>query len=693
MRTTFATALVLFWFCALVPLCSRPVFAQSADSLMEGELDPIVVTATRTPHQLEDVPVPTTVVGLQEIEARGAVRLPEILAEQPGLMLHHDHGTGIQMQGLGPEYTSILVDGVRLIGRTAGTLELNRVTLNNVERIEIIRGPSSSLYGSEALAGVINIITTQPDSAIEGSIRARYGTHETSDVSAYVGRRYGRTSASLFVNRHASAGYDLDPSTIAQTGPAFTDYTVQGRLQSRLSGGTTLALATRANVQNQETALVASIDGTETQLQEQTNQMDWSLAPSITQRLGASYLLTGRIDISRFTNTNESRRELNDELYVEADYAHLRADGEAVLEGYPFAAHYVMAGAGYTKETVDADRIEGDRQTFFGFVQDEWKPTDRLDVVLSARFDAPSDYAPRLSPKAAALYRLRDAWRIRLSVGTGYKAPDFRQLYLDFTNPTVGYSVLGSINIEEGLARLQQEGQLADVLMPNLESGSLDAESSVAFNAEVTFRPTSRLRARFGAFRNNVSNLIETRPVAVKHSGQQVFTYFNLSRVYTQGIEASLELRLLPPISMQIGYQFLDTADRDVLDRIDAGEIFTRVNGRDRRMTRGDYGGLMQRSRHQGTVQLLYSAESLGLTAMLSARMRSRYGFSDQNGNGVLDIDSEYVDGFGIWNFALTKDFGRFSLRAGLDNLTGVRPDYVPALSGRRWYGGAEFRL
>src|SRR5690606_31052009 len=146
--------------------------------------------------------VPTTVVGLQEIEARGAVRLPEILAEQPGLMLHHDHGTGIQMQGLGPEYTSILGVGVRLIGRTAGTLELNRVTLNNVERIEIIRGPSSSLYGSEALAGVINIITTQPDSAIEGSIRARYGTHETSDVSAYVGRRYGRTSASLFVNRH-----------------------------------------------------------------------------------------------------------------------------------------------------------------------------------------------------------------------------------------------------------------------------------------------------------------------------------------------------------------------------------------------------------------------------------------------------------------------------------------------------------
>lgn len=678
---------------AALLLCAHPAFAQSADSLMEGELDPIVVTATRTPHQLEEVPVPTTVIGQAEIDARGAVRLPDLLAEQPGLMLHYDHGTGIQMQGLGPEYTSILVDGVRLIGRTAGTLELNRVTLNNVERVEIIRGPSSSLYGSEALAGVINIITARPDSAIEGSLRARYGTHETADLSAYLGRRMGRTSANLFVNRHSSSGYDLDTGTVAPTGPAFADYTVQGRLQTRLDGGTMLVLAGRTNLQHQETPLTASIDGVETRLEDRSEQLDWSLSPSVSQRLGGSYLFTGRADLSRFTHVSESRRELSDELYVEADYAHVRAEGEAVVEGYPLSRHYIMMGAGYVDEAIDADRIDGNRHTVFAFAQDEWQATDRLDVVLSARFDAPNDYAARFSPKAAILYRFGDAWRARFSAGSGYKAPDFRQLYLDFTNPTVGYSVIGSTNIEAGLARLQREGQVADVLMPNLQSGALEAESSIAFNAELSYRPDRRLRARLAVFRNNVSNLIETRPVAVKHSGQQVFTYFNLSRVYTQGIEASLDVQLLRPLSVQFGYQFLDAADRGVLERIDAGQLFTRVDGRDRRMTREDYGGLMQRSRHQGTLQLVYALEPFGLTAMLSGRLRSRYGFADQNGNGVLDVASEYVDGYGIWNLSLTKDFHRFSLRAGVDNLSNVRPEFVPALSGARWYGGAEVRL
>ena len=683
----------IFLFVALLVLCVPASFAQAPDTLMQGELDPIVVTATRTERQLEDVPVPTMVVGRSEIQARGAVRLPEILAGQTGLMLHYDHGTGVQMQGLGPEYTSILVDGVRLIGRTAGTLELSRITLNNVERIEIIRGPSSSLYGSEALAGVVNIITARPDSAFEGSARIRYGTHETSNASAYLGRRQGRFSGSIFMDRYASNGYDLNAATIAPTGPAFTDYTVQTRLQSRLSKGTTVALGARTNLQNQSNPLLADVQGEDVVLRDRTEQMDWNLAPSVTQRMGEVYLLTGRAYVSRFSNDNQARRTDDDTIHLQSDYDQTYVEGEATVEGYPIRRHYTMAGAGYIDESVNADRVEGRRRTFYAFAQDEWTPLEQLEVVLSARFDAPSDYTARLSPKAALLYRPNETWRARLSVGSGYKAPDFRQLYLDFTNPTVGYSVLGAANVRDGLARLEQEGQVADVLTPDLEGGALESESSVAFNAEFSFRPTTTFRARLGLFRNNVENLIDTRPVAVKHNGQQVFTYSNLSRVFTQGLEAEVSLRVLPSVSVQIGYQYLDTADRGVLDRIESGELFTRVDGRDRRMTRDDYGGLMQRSRHQATVQVVYEIEPLGLTAMVTSRLRSRYGFADQNGNGVLDIDAEYVAGYAIWNLSLSKDLRHFVMRAGIDNFTGVRPEYVPALSGARWFGALEFNL
>ena len=676
--------------CALVP---PALLAQSSDSLMQGELDPIVVTATRTPHQLEDVPIPTEVVSRAEIDARGAARLPDLLAEQTGLMLHYDHGTGIQMQGLGPEYTSILVDGVRLIGRTAGTLELNRITLNNVQRIEVIRGPSSSLYGSESLAGVVNIITATPDSLLEGTFRARYGTHESSDVSAYVGRRNGPYSASLFINRYASDGYDLDPSTITPTGPAYSDYTAQTRLQARFQSGTSLHLSARGNLQRQDNPLLVEVDDASIRMQDQSDQLDWNVAPSVTQRLGSSYLLTGRAYVSRFSNLAETRRIDDRNVYSSSDYAQLYSEAETTLEGYPFAKHYVMGGAGYIHETVDADRVEGSRGTFYAFAQDEWQAFDALDVVLSTRFDAPTDYAARLSPKAAVLYRPFEKWRVRLSVGSGYKAPAFRQLYLDFTNATAGYTVLGATEVREGLERLQDEGQIAEVLAEDLESAPLDSESSWAYNAEVSYRPWPGWRAKIGVFRNDVSNLIDTRPIAVKNNGQHVFSYFNLTEVYTRGIEAVLALRLLSSLSVRLGYQFLDTGDRKVLDRIDAGEMYTRVDGRDRLLTRDEYGGLMQRSRHQGTVQLLYTLDQFGLTAVLTSRLRSRYGLADVNGNGVLDVDSEYVDGYGIWNATLSKDLDRFTVRFGVDNFTSVRPDHVPALSGARWFGGVEFKL
>src|SRR5699024_10970709 len=130
------------------------------DTLLNGEdLNPVVVTATKSSRKLADVPMPVDIIGKDQIQSSGSNRLDELLSEQTGLSIVNDHGFGVQMQGLGPEYTLILVDGEPVIGRTAGTLDLKRISLSDVERIEILKGPSSSLYGSDALAGVINIIT------------------------------------------------------------------------------------------------------------------------------------------------------------------------------------------------------------------------------------------------------------------------------------------------------------------------------------------------------------------------------------------------------------------------------------------------------------------------------------------------------------------------------------------------------
>lgn len=127
------------------------------DSLKTVRSSEIVVSATRSEQNLENAAIPVSVISKKCIEQQGAMRLNEVLEEQTGLAIMYDHGTGVQLQGFSPAYTLILIDGEPVVGRTAGTLELTRFTVANIERIEIVKGPSSSLFGSEALGGVINI--------------------------------------------------------------------------------------------------------------------------------------------------------------------------------------------------------------------------------------------------------------------------------------------------------------------------------------------------------------------------------------------------------------------------------------------------------------------------------------------------------------------------------------------------------
>ena len=140
--------------------CPKKIFSQK-DTINTIQLNELVITATKSEKIFEEITIPIISLNNEEIILSGYSTLNEIITEQIGMTTVQMYGGGksIQLQGLDSDYVLILIDGLPITGRIAGDLDLSRISLNDVEKIEIIKGGSSSLYGSEAMAGVVNVIT------------------------------------------------------------------------------------------------------------------------------------------------------------------------------------------------------------------------------------------------------------------------------------------------------------------------------------------------------------------------------------------------------------------------------------------------------------------------------------------------------------------------------------------------------
>lgn len=662
-------------------------------------LNEVVVTATRSERPMGALPLPVTVISAKQIRQMGSLRLNDVLREQTGLAVVTDHGQGIQIQGFGPDYALILVDGEPLVGRTAGTLDLTRLAVGNIKQIEIVKGPSSSLYGSEALAGVVNIITETAGQQ-RGSLSVRYGANRTSDVSGDVGQRFGRLGVYVFGNRYQSAGYSLPGASgqvdrANQTVAPFTNYTTSGRLTYRFSPALKLSVSGRYFSERQDNAF--ALNASE-QVAGPGTVRDYSLNPVLTHQPTNRLKITYRYYRTGYQTDTDLRYIGTNKAYDASFFRQTFDRSEVVAEHIISPKHILTAGAGLIVESVEATRYTN-RQWFttrYGFVQHEWMPTARWAVIAGGRFDAHSQYAGQISPKLSGRYELNRTVALRGSVGVGFKAPDFRQLYLNFDNAVSGYSVFGTQELAAGLARLKAQNQLAEVLLDPARLSNIRAESSVAWNlgAGIDFQKKYNVPARLNVnvFRNDISDLIETQVVARKTNGQNVFSYNNLNRVFTQGVEVDGGYRL--PVGTGLltlggGYQYLVAKDKSIIDAIEAGMVFRRNSETltSEKVQPSQYGGLLNRSRHMANVKLFYEHTKTGLSASLRGIYRGRYGFVDRDGNLILDNDSEYVRGHVIWNLSAAKTWKTLTAQAGVDNLTGYTdPQFIPTLAGRLWY-------
>ncbi|MEG8947767.1 TonB-dependent receptor [Rosettibacter firmus] len=634
----------------------------------------VVVTGTRSIKKLKDTPVKTELISEKEIKNCGYLSLKEALFEQTGIGIIDNHGSGLQIQGLDPDYTLILIDGDPVIGRTAGTIDLSRFDVANLKQIEIVKGPSSSLYGSEALAGVVNLITAFPDESQRFALFGRIGTHDSYQINADIFKSNKKIKLALFSNIRGSDGFDIVPETISKTIPEYHNFLINPKFEYRFNESNFVRFNMRYSNENQNNFAEITENNQIVKLKVKDRLRDVNFSILYSGSISNLYKHQLRFYVTNYYTESLLSYQTGGEPYEYSQFDQYYYKGEYSANFIIDRKNLISFGAGYVKEVVHADRVDKDIDEInssFVFLQHEWIPSRYIDIVGGFRYDYNNKYSSRLSPKITTLLKPCGFLTLNLSIGSGFKAPTLQQLYLNFTNPQVGYSVFGAAKFSNYLNKLINEGQIDKILLNPSNISKLNAESSLSLNFSIEYEPSSSYLISLNFFRNNIRDLIDAIPVALKKNGQGVYTYVNLNKIYTQGIESEIKIKFFNNINISFGYQFLDAIDQVVLERIRAGDYFKLTDsGRLKKITESDYGGLFNRSKHTGNIKLNYENETLGLFARLTCIVKGKYGYYDRNGNGILDDKSEYAPGFSLWNFVFNKVINsHFAIQLRIENI------------------------
>ena len=522
----------------------------------------------------------------------------------------------------------VLVDGLPLYGRIAGGLDISRIPTSVVSRVEVVKGPQSTLYGSEAMGGVVNIITR---GAAAGSsnvaLRAVLGDSRRRDTDLLATVRRDRLSAM------ANLGHRYVERTpgISGTAGALTDR-VDGMATIRATPSSALALD----------ASVLAVD--ERQRWPSGTQYGFADNRQVNARAGATW----STDALRVEST-ASLAQL-DHLSRTSQYTSPIAgtgdtqlqrlgQGDVLISWHAGAAKF-DAGALLRQEYIRSSdgRIAGGSRTLTSaepYVHLEWT-TSRWSVAPGLRAVWSEQWGRSVTPRLAARFHVDSSLTIRASVGRGFRAPDFKELYLDFSNDAALYAVHGN---------------------PALRPEHAD---NVSLGAEWE---SGRLNGRVHLYWNELRDFIETRPSPKVGSFAQ-YTYGNISRGTTRGVETEGGLTL-GAMRVQGGYAFLYARDR----------------------TTG--GELLGQPSHSGRVSIAGPlARGVAITAI------GLYTGSAPMQRAADGTITQRRDGFSRLDVRATRSLsGHAALSAGVDNVFDARPrNWADAVS-RHMYVAMSWRL
>ena len=692
--TTLLTSSVLWGGTALA----------AEENLQEFSLDTMVVTATRTAMTVKETPSTVEIVDSKKLEQTQAKTLHDALKGALGVNVFNDFQgrSNVSIRGSESRHVLIMVDGKRLGGEaaynSANAWDVDRIRMEDVERVEIIRGPAGALYGSDAMGGVINVITKTPDKTT-ADVNYEYGWYEDGKGAGYKGNLYlqgaeGHYSYKINAGLNKNRPY-LDPKG---SGDSMNFYGKQQPLSLnvgyKFDNGNELSVdfsKIKEDNQKSTTTRTVMMPGKVWQDKVQTIYND---------NKRTDYAITYKGSDDKQDWMFRAYKSVFDKHYKNQNNTRMTMMGRpqgwklqdpkvdtvkrtlSVIEGKDTFnlsdKNKLTAGFEYRKDQSEGTRLKKPSTSLNGtdahaafdkadinylaaYVQDEFRPDDKWLIIPSVRFDHSDQFSNKLTSNLAATYNAADDVRIKAVVGQGYKTPTVNDLYIFW---------------EMYAANPGGKGQFY------VGNPDLKPEKSLSYELSVEKDWGDRSTVHLGLFRSDVKDLISTYwtgkltdddPALYPGvKGDMIMAYKNIPEATLQGVELYGSHRLGKNIYLNAGYTFLDAKDKTAGTR------------------------LKDRAKHQVTFGVSYQPENI-YAWDLSFDLVSNLGYYFNNGDKSTMGNFVYeTKDFTIANIMASRHLNKDTkIYLGIDNISNHQNfgPYSDGNLGRLYRVGMEYKF
>jgi len=532
----------------------------------ETNLDTLVVTATRSEKTLATTPLRTQVISRNDIDRRQSKNLADALRELAGIQLQDIHGKpgeSVRIQGMDSDRVLILIDGRPVAATTGSTVDATQITTYGVERIEVIKGPASALYGSSAMGGVVNVITRRESGEPKLALSAQIGSWADKNLAEEPGSHNISLNGSggtehwisqFALGRDHSEGFDLTPDTYASSGAAGDRDHLNWRNSVFISDDYELYADLRMYREelHYRTSVLTpgAVDGI-------TKKTKNGLVDRDSLTLGLDGFLWGG-ELSSYAHV-EQFEEITEQDAIASAWVDQSRTAEldtlkTDLKWDKTLNKLQTLTLGYQGSRAELEQIQllddGNAQELINelegsvkhnshdiYAQHDWLNSEQTFELLSGlRFQDDSDFGSHIAPKLGFRQTLSHGFVLRASIGEGYRVPNLKERHYVFDHSANGYMVLGNEDLQPETNRNVQ----LDLHWQNQQH---------LFSVNV--------------YHHDLKQLIETELDNVNENGISIYRYLNINEARIYGAELQYKYMLSNGDSLSFDLERLSTLNRE----------------------------------------------------------------------------------------------------------------------------------